>query len=154
VNKNVSFRISRIPHGHGFLASYSRGWRSSWTHYRKNGTFIEFPTWGDAYDFLVKRYNPAFVSLRLCDYIPDTFEKNEKHEIVKVDQKQPGKDTPSLFDFLCDAYKWVENNAPEQIFMFLRGVLFQWCIEHGESVMDMEELFIPDIRYIATQGRN
>jgi hypothetical protein len=63
-------------------------------------------------------------------------------------------DVPTLFDYLCDAYAWVKDEmTPEQAFCFLRGCLYQWTVEHGQDIMEMEELFIGDCRYIANQGR-
>jgi hypothetical protein len=62
------------------------------------------------------------------------------------------RNKPLLFEYLCLAYEGHKDElTAQQLFYFLRGVLYQWCVEHGESVMDMEDLFIPDIRYMTDQ---
>src|SRR5436309_8214977 len=106
MNTNISFRISRIPRQEKYIACYKRGWRSQWTHYKQHGTFHEFPTWDSAFDYLCKRYTPAFVGLHLVSDIPSTYERQNVDGlamVVKKDQKQPGTDVPTLFDYLCDA---------------------------------------------------
>lgn len=60
-----------------------------------------------------------------------------------------GDTAPTLFDALCDARQWVALLALDQQFMFLRGVLYQWALDHGESVMELEALFTDDIRYMS-----
>ncbi len=158
MNQNTSFRISRIPRQQKFIASFKRGWRSQWNHYKQNGTFREFESWDSAWQFLLEKCqgNAAFLATHFCGADPNPADNVEVQVIPEppAEHQAHGTDTPSLFDFLCDGYSWVKDEmTPEQAFYFLRGILYQWASEHGQDIMDAEDTFIGDIRFIATQGR-
>ena len=144
VNTNISFRIGRIPRQEKFIASFKRGWRSQWSYYRKDGKFREFDSWNDAYAFLLEKChgNAAFLSLHFCgaDPLPE-----------RETPVTPDKD---LFGALCDAYARIKDSLdPQQSFYYLRGTLAQWCIDHNESIFELENLFMDDIHYISRQER-
>jgi uncharacterized protein YbaR (Trm112 family) len=57
----------------------------------------------------------------------------------------------TLFAAVCDAHIAHKDELDaQQMFYFLRGVLYQWCVDHNADVMDMEEMFIGDIRFMST----
>ncbi len=61
----------------------------------------------------------------------------------------------NLFETLCEAYASHKDELdPVQMFYFLRGTLYAWCLDHGESVFDMEGLFMTDIHTMARQERS
>jgi len=146
MNTSVSYRISRIPRQSTFIVAFKRGWKSSWDHYKRNGKFREFQSWNDAYQFLLARCNgnAAFLSIHLCGADPNPADNAE----VKV---QPDRDA---FGALCDAYIRIKDSLdPQQSFYYLRGTLAQWCVDHNESIFELESLFMDDIHLLARQAR-
>lgn len=148
MNNNISYRISRIPRQEKYIASFKRGWRSQWTHYRQAGTFRDFESWDSAWQFLLARChgNVAFLNLHLCgvDPLPNPADNVEVHV-------QPDND---LFGALCDAYERVKDSLDSQArFYYLRGALSQWCVDHKESIFEMESLFMDDIHFLARQAQ-
>ena len=55
----------------------------------------------------------------------------------------------SLNDALFDAFMSNFNTlTPQQMFYFLRGVIYQYCVDHGLSVFDTEPDGIAYIRQL------
>jgi len=140
MNQNTSFRMARIPRTGKYLASFKRGWKSGWMHYRQAGTFREFDTWDSAWQFLLEKCqgNAAFLATHFCgaDPLPP--------------MESPVTPDKDVFAMLCDAATSHKDELVDvQMFYFLRGCLYAWCVEHNESVMEMEELFMQDVHYLA-----
>ena len=157
---NMTYDIRRIPRQGTFMVQYCRPsfYGGKWNHYKKDGRFLEFTSWDDAFKWLVDRNggNVAYVVMHLNNTYVDEYDRETVQERAdKLYNKNTDALTPDtrLFPTLLDAHRAhkAELDA-QQMFYFLRGVLYQWCVDHGESVMDMEATFIVDIRYISTTG--
>lgn len=154
----TNYSIRMIPRTKTFIVCYSRPsfYGGNWKHYTRNGRFIEHTTWDDAFNWLVARNNGNVtdVLLRLVDHYMPTAETVAEH-VAKMQAGIEGNIDGTLFAAICDAHAAHKDELRDgvQMFYFLRGVLYQWCIDHNESVMDMEDMFLDDIRYIAvTRG--
>lgn len=161
MKNGLSYSIRMIPSQETFIVCYSRPsfYGGNWKHYQKDGKYIEFVTWDDAFNWLVERNggNAAYVVAHLVDtYVQ---EETVEHRARHITESKDGTATIKvnkpeqydLFTAILDAHRQHKDELnAQQMFYFLRGVLYQWCMESGESVMELEDLFIGDIRYIST----
>jgi len=61
------------------------------------------------------------------------------------------------YEMLCEAYARNKDELtgnPQAMFYFLRGVLAASAIRDGYDIAELEDLFIPDIRYMSHQLNN
>lgn len=159
----MNYDIRRIPRQGTFIVQYSRPsfYGGNWNHYKEAGKFKEFTSWDDAFTWLVDRNagNVAYVVTHLNNTYVDEYDRetvqeradklyNKAHETVVESQEEL-----TLFTAILNAHAMHKGEFDgQQMFYFLRGVLYQWCIDNHESVMDIEDLFMQDIRLISTTG--
>lgn len=159
----MNYDIRRIPRSGTFFVQYSRPsfYGGAWKYYQKDRIPLEFTSWDDAFKFLVDRNggNVAHVVMHLNNTYVDEYDRETVQERAdKLYNKTPDAFNSlapdvQLFPTLLEAHQAhkAELDA-QQMFYFLRGVLYQWCVDHGASIMDMEATFMDDIRYISTTG--